>query len=431
MTLESRIPVEQLQVGMFIHLDGGWMSHPFSFNSFKIRSEEQIRIIRQLGLKSVRWSPDRSDTKPAPRPAPDAVPVSGGAEALAATAAAALDSAVMAAKAARICRLAEHRERIARVEREFIRSAKIARSLGQTIHALPDQALKDATNLVDRMIDTLLATPDLTIHLMSEQSSKEDAYSHSLNVAVLGMLLARDLRLPADAVHVVGLGALFHDVGLAQVPARIVNSTGPLSKAEREFLELHCQYGLEIGRKAGLPVETLQIIHQHHELFDGSGYPGKLKGEAIAPLARIVSLANAFESLCNPADPAQALTPHEGLAQMFAQQRARFDPKLLKQFIRFMGVYPAGTVVSLSNGALGLVIAVNATHPLKPTVVVYDPEVPKQEAIVLDLAEEIEVNIARGVRPEQLLPAVFDYLSPRRRISYYFDSAGKADTVST
>lgn len=430
MASDNRIQIEQLKVGVFVHLDLRWMDHPFSFNSFKIRSEDQIRTIRQLGLKTIRWSPDRSDTNPLQLAAPaDEVNSSTGASEAPPPDAPRTDPAVAAAKETRVRRLAEHREQIARVQNEFVRSAKIVRSLGETIFSLPDKALNEATDLVDRMIDALVCAPDLAIHLMSEHSSTEEAYSHPLNVSVLAMILARELRLPAEVLHIAGMGALFHDIGLSQVPGKVVKKNSPLTKAECALFEQHCQYGLEIGKKAGLPEGALQIIYQHHELFDGSGYPRKLKGEAIDLMARIVSLVNAFECLCNPPNPVQALTPHEALAQMFAQYRARFDPKLLQLFIRFMGVYPAGTVVSLSNDALGMVIAVNASHPLKPTVVVYDPNVPKQEAIVLDLADEGEVNISRAVRPDKLLPAVFDYLSPRRRISYYFDSGSKLDSV--
>ncbi|MES2878735.1 MAG: HD domain-containing phosphohydrolase [Pseudomonadota bacterium] len=428
MALENRIPVDQLAVGIFVHLDLGWMEHPFSFNSFKIRSEEQLQIIRQLGLSTVRWSPDRSDTTPSPQKAPDDTSTTHAEQAVQPVASV-IDPAIMAAKQARILKLQEHRESIARVEKEFIRSAKIVRSLDQSIFSLPDKALSEATELVGSMTDTLLSAPDLAIHVMGEHASTEEAYSQPLNVSVLSMLLARDLNLPAEIVHTVGLGALFHDIGLSQIPSKIVNNPNPLTKVERDYLELHCEYGVEIGKKAGLPAGTLKIIHQHHEFFDGTGYPAKLKGEAIYPLARIVSLTSAFESLCNPLNPALALTPHEALAQMFSQYRARFDPKLLKQFIRFMGVYPAGTVVSLSNGAVGMVIAVNTSHPLRPTVVVYDPDVPKREAIVLDLSEESEVNITRGIRPDQLLPAVFDYLSPRRRVSFFFDPGSQLEVT--
>lgn len=436
---KNLISVEQLQIGVYVYLDVGWMHHPFSFNNFKIRSEDQLQTIRQLGLKQVRWDPERSDHKPLPKPAqPTARPVAPPAATAADAATApppaveatpeqtALMAEIIAAKQARIERLAEHREQIARVEQAFLSAATVVRKISQTIFSLPEQTLAEAGHLVGEMVDALLAAPDLAIQVMSEKPGSEDTYFHSLNVAVLSMILARELHLPAEVVRVIGMGALFHDIGLAEIPPRIVHNPGNLTKAERDFRKLHCQYGADIGRKAGLPAAALQIILQHHERHDGSGYPRQLKGDAIDPLARIVALANTYDKLCNPANPAQAMTPHEALALMFGQQRHRHDPKLLQIFIRFMGVYPAGTVVSLSNEAMGLVIAVNAARPLKPTVVVYDPEVPKHEAIVLDLEEEPDINITKAIRPSQLLPAVFDYLSPRRRVSYYFDPGSAA-----
>jgi HD-GYP domain-containing protein (c-di-GMP phosphodiesterase class II) len=243
-------------------------------------------------------------------------------------------------------------------------------------------------------------------------------------VTVLAMILGRELRMPAELVRMIGIGALFHDIGLNEIPARILMSQGVLTKAERDFRELHCRYGFETGKKAGLPPAALNIILQHHEYFDGSGYPAKLKGEAIDLLARLVAVVNIYDNLCNPANVAQALTPHEALSQVFAQQRNHFDPRLLQAFIRFMGVYPPGTIVGLSNEVLGLVVKTNSARPLKPIVIVYDAEIPKQEAVILDLDEEPGINISRAIRPAQLPQAVFDYLSPRRRVSYYFDAEG-------
>ena len=95
------------------------------------------------------------------------------------------------------------------------------------------------------------------------------------------------------------------------------------------------------------------IVQQHHELFDGSGYPQKLKGDAIHPLARIVAIANYYDELCNPSNLADAQTPHEALATMFAKLRTRFDSRLLQIFVRCLGGYPPGTVVQLSNGVIG------------------------------------------------------------------------------
>jgi putative nucleotidyltransferase with HDIG domain len=302
-------------------------------------------------------------------------------------------------------------------------AASVIRGINQTIYSQPERTLREAGQLIGGIVDELLAAPELAIQVMAEKPGSEDVYFHALNVAVLSMILGRELSLPGEVVKMVGVGALFHDIGLNEIPARILNNPDTLTKAEREFREMHCQYGHDVGKKAGLPAAALGIILQHHENVDGTGYPKKLKGEAIDPLARLVAIVNAYDNLCNPVNAANALTPHEALAMMFSQQRSRYDARLLQAFIRFMGVYPPGTVVGLSNDALGLVIQINPARPLKPTVIVYDAGIPKHEALILDLNEESDVNITRAIRPAMLPAAVFDYLSPRKRVSYYFDAS--------
>ncbi len=417
------ISVDQLQIGVYICLDLGWMNHPFSFNNFKIRNADQIKTLRELGLTAVRWDPERSDQKPLPRgtaaPAPVAAPAAPSDA----------ENPVTIAKRARIERLRVQREKIARVEQAFTSAAAIVKSLGKDIYARPAETIAQADKLVGEVVDVLLAAPELAVQVMSGKAGSEELYFHSLNVSVLAMILARELKLPAEVVRIVGIGAMFHDVGLNEVPAKIINNPGPLTKAEREFRDLHCVYGLDIGTRAGLATPVLNIIHQHHEHFDGSGFPQRLKAEAIDLLARLVGVVNAYDNLCNPVNVALALTPHEALSQLFAQQRNHFDPKLLQAFIRFMGVYPPGTVVGLSNEALGLVIKVNSARPLRPTLIIYDPDVPKQEAIILDLEEEPDVNITRAIRPGNLPPPVLEYLSPRRRVSYFFDAGNAKPTV--
>ena len=418
---ENSVSVDQLQVGVYVYLDVGWMHHPFSFNNFKIRDEDQLRTIRELGLQCVRWDPARSDQKPLPRPA-----TPGPNDTSAATI---LDQPVMdeakeariAAKQARIRACTEYRVNLAKVEQAFANTAQVVRGIGKNVYSKPKETILEATDLIGAMVETLLAAPDLAVQVMAEKPGGEDLYFHSLNVSVMAMIVAREIDLPAELIRQIGIGALFHDIGLNEIPPKILNNTSPLTKPEREFREMHCQYGLDIGKKAGLPQAVQNIIYQHHEHFDGSGYPRKLKGEAIDFMARLVALVNVYDNLCNPVSIAQALTPHEALSLIFSKHRSHFDPKLLQVFIRFMGVYPPGTVVALSNDVIGLVIKVNAARALKPTVIIYDPCIPKSEALILDLGDEPELNISRAIRPAQLPRAVFDYLSPRRRVSYYFD----------
>ncbi|RPI40963.1 MAG: HD domain-containing protein, partial [Hyphomicrobiaceae bacterium] len=217
-------------------------------------------------------------------------------------------------------------------------------------------------------------------------------------------------------------GAMFHDVGKLDIPDRIVRKADALTKHELSLLQQHCAYGVETGRKLGLPNEALTVIAQHHELMDGSGYPKGLKGGDCSLLARIVAIANTYDNLCNPARPSQVLTPHQALSLMYAQQRAKFDSAPLTTFVRCMGIYPPGTIVVLSNDCIGMVVSVNSSKPLKPTVLIYDPQVPREQAILVELESEPEVSISRALTPEQLAKPIYDYLSPRRRVTYYFDS---------
>jgi putative nucleotidyltransferase with HDIG domain len=423
---ENTILVEQLQVGVYVYLDVGWMNHPFSFNNFKIRDEAQLETIRQLGLKFVRWDPLRSSIKPLSKSQSTAPPPPDTAD-VATTSAPPKDNSHMVAKMARIEALNEHRAKLNKVEQAFNNAANVIRGINKAIYSQPEKTLEDAGKLIGDMVDIMLASPELAIQVMAEKPGSDDMYFHSLNVSVLAMTLAKELNLPADIVRMVGMGGIFHDIGLNDVPSKILNNTGTLTKAEREFREQHCEYGLIIGKKAGLPASVLKIIQQHHEFYDGTGYPRKLKGDAIDTLARLVALINTYDNLCNPVNIAQAMTPHEALSYMFAQQRNRFDPRFLQAFIRFMGVYPPGTVVALSNEALGLIIKVNSIRPLRPTLILYDPSIPKNEAIILDMEDESDLNITRAIKPAQLPKAVFEYLNPRRRVSYYFDAGSPAN----
>ena len=157
-------------------------------------------------------------------------------------------------------------------------------------------------------------------------------------------------------------------------------------------------------------------------MYDGSGFPRKLKGDAINLLGRIVAIANHYDELCNPLNIANALTPHEALANMFAKLRTKFDPRLLQVFVRCLGVYPPGTIVQLSNGVIGMVATINTAKPMKPMLVVYDAQIPKEEAILVDMESEVDVNIAKAIRPAQLSREIYNYLSPRKQVSYYFDA---------
>ncbi|MBC7858808.1 MAG: DUF3391 domain-containing protein [Burkholderiaceae bacterium] len=411
------VAMDQLQVGLYIVLELNWFEHPFALSHFKIKSDEQIKIIRTLGLPTVCYNPALSDIAPREdSSAPPAPPT---------PAAAKVDiSPALAAKRAMIERIKTQREAAERIEQAFISTAKTIRQIEKNLFSQPAETVREARQLVTQIADSILCAPELAIHIMGDKMGGEELYFHALNVTMLSMMMARDIGLPPQVVDALGMGALFHDVGSKDIPSRILTKLEPLTQAERNLLEMHCQYGVEHGRRLQFGAPILAIIAEHHELFDGSGYPAKLKGESIGLLSRIVVIANYYDELCNPVSLADAMTPHEALSLMFAKLRNKFDPKLLQVFIHCLGVYPPGTIVQLSNGMIGMIATVNTAKPMMPMIVIYDANIPRQQAILLDLQHETDVNIAKAIRPAQVSREIYNYLSPRKRVSYYFD-AGK------
>jgi putative nucleotidyltransferase with HDIG domain len=422
------ISIDQVRIGMFIKLDLSWFQHSFPMSSFKITNEQQLIELRALKLKHVRYIPAKTDP----------VSVTPSARAETENSAATSDSdikifdSMIAAKQARFEKLKAQRAEIARCEEKFVHAATVVKNINKMIFSKPAETIQEAGKLVDSIADVFLNGNDAVMHLIQQTAGSEELYFHSLNVSVLAMMLAHEMKCTESQIKSVGMAGLFHDLGKVNVPDNIVNKTTPLSKPEQNFFELHTQYGVDVGQKAGMPKIVLEVIAAHHELVDGSGYPLKLKGDAIRLPTRIVTIANVYDNLCNHVDPNQSLTPHEALSSMYAHRRAQFDPTAMATLVKSLGVYPPGTLVRLSNEAIGLVMNVNVGKPLRPRIMVYDEEIPKEEAIILDLAvENQDLGIIASIRPGLLPRTIFDYLNPRKRVNYYVDSQSKKAQSNT
>ncbi len=402
---------EQLRIGMYIHVGLPWFSHPFTLSSFKISTHEQLLELLALQQTRFRFDPALSDVGPDAVQPEDAAVAEGRRD------------PVMAEKNARVQRLGEHRRAVAQTEKAFLRTAAAMRSFEDNLFTRPKEAMEEMHELVKHIASAFLDRPEVTLHVMGEKCGGDEAYYHSLNVSILCMMLAKDLHLDRAQFVTLGTGAILHDIGLREIPERIVKKAPErFNEAERALRARHIEYGVAMGKRLGLAPDVLAIIAQHHELADGSGYPRALKLNQIAPLSRVVSLVNYYDKLCNPVDFARAMTPHEALSAMFAQHKQKFDDEILQLMIRCLGVYPPGTIVKLSNDAFAMVVSVNPQKSLRPWVLLYDAGVPREEAILLNLELETDLNIGKAIRPAMLPSPVYAYLSPSKRIKYFFDS---------
>lgn len=434
---EFEIEPACLRPGLFVRLKSGWTSHPFLFNQFRISSEAQVEQIRALGLKSVAYVPSRSTVTPlavvpaqaqagaAAASGHDAAIEPSGGDAVSngcgdvASAATPDLPPIPGRKALHVRRIAEVRARMARCERGYTEAAGQVRSVMQGIYSSSEKSADAARALVGKVVDGFGADGDMVIHLMNEKLADETAYFHVLNVMVLSLLLGRELRFPPELLKVLGEGALFHDIGKLRVPDTVLRNPRR-NRHEEEFYRLHTVYGAEIARDMGvLSGSVREIIELHHETLDGKGYPRGLGGDRIPVLARVVAIANRYDNLCNPLVRSEAVTPAEALTRMFRDEAGLWDPRMLQHLIRMLGVYPPGSLVQLSNGNVALVVSVDHADLLRPSVMIFDPAVPRAEAIVIDLVDEPEVQIDLALKPRDLDPAAASYLAPQRRMSYY------------
>ena len=251
---------------------------------------------------------------------------------------------------------------------------------------------------------------------------------HAMNVGIISLLMGRCFGFDAEEMQDLGVGAMLHDVGKIELPARLRHREDNFSPNELRVYEEHVEMGLVQARRMGLSAGASAVIAQHHEHADGSGFPGKLNSDRMTMAARIVALVNRYDNLCNPHLLARALTPHESLSLLFAQGRSKYDTSILGAFIKMMGVYPPGSTVQLTDDRYALVVAVNSSRPLKPNVLVHDAAVPRAEALVLDLESVSGLGIRRSVRAcsscRRRSPTTWASSS---RVSYFFEPAGAVE----
>jgi HD-GYP domain-containing protein (c-di-GMP phosphodiesterase class II) len=413
----TTIDTAELRVGMFVHLDLGWMSHPFALSSFRIADAGQIATIRSLGLARVRWSPEKSDapasasTPPdrgTPAPAVDEPPGAKPTPRLPAPAQNAAGTALAARRAAvELC------------QQQYVEAVTGWHQAVSQTHTDPQGAGQRMAALSRALVNKMIGAREISIRVLAETSG--EGASHALNVGVISLLIGKLAGLPETDLHDLGVGALSHDIGKLSLPTRVHRVDPEFTAAEWDLYCEHVDRGVTLGQRMGLTPGALLVIAQHHELCDGTGFPKGLDANRMSMAARVVALVNRYDNLCHPVQASQAMTPHEALSRLFALGKRHYDPTLLTSFVRMMGVYPPGSVVQLTDDRYALVDSVNSSRPLKPRVLVYDPRLAADEAVLVDLESEPALGIRRSLPAAQLPRAAHEILMPPVRVSWYFE----------
>jgi HD-GYP domain-containing protein (c-di-GMP phosphodiesterase class II) len=416
------IDASQLVLGLYVWLDLRWDEHAFLTNRFLLKTQNDIAVVQSYNTRGrLYYHPEKSTARPAVRlntPLADAA-VEAAEVVQSAQKAAMLQEMVRAEKAKKD-KFRLQKDAAVRADRAWDKAASAAREGLLNMARSPKTAGEQLALLSRETASTIAQGQEILLHLLGDKKDQGPQF-HALNTMTLCMLVGKKAGLSEVELADLALGALGHDAGKAQIPPQILK-TWPRKKHEEDFYRQHVQYGLQFAAQSGaFSRGALAVIADHHEAVDGSGWPRGTKTASVG--ARILALVDRYDRLCTPeATGREPLLPSEALSTMFRKQGNEFDPALLHTLIKLLGVYPPGTVVQLSDESLALVVS-PGSHSLRPRVLIYSPELPKDEAPMLELAGEPDLKIVETIRPSTLPADVLQWLNPQQRLSYFFSVA--------
>ncbi|MEP6957407.1 MAG: HD domain-containing phosphohydrolase [Nitrospirota bacterium] len=412
---------DELKIGMYVDLNCSWFKHPFASKTFKIASEDELTIIRSLGLSSVLVDPALSDREKSQWNEEE--PETGKAQAVVPSSVStepSLDSDPPRPTFARYKESLDQADAVYKLS--FAQSTRVL----QEVRSGSEVGVITAKEMVNALADLVMddATSSAMGSLFGAQDLDDISVLHSMNVATLSMMVGKQFDLNREQMKNLGIAGLLHDIGEQRLPPRLLKKGGPKTTADRTAFQQHVESGLGmLAQFPGFPEVVVDIIRQHHERIDGSGYPAKLKGNRIILLSRILMVVDEYDTLTNGQEIGQNLTPAEALAKLFLTGKATLPEEVIVALIQTLSVYPPGTVVELNDKSIGIVISINLHSRMRPLVILYDPTVDQTNPNVVNLSTHLHRSMVRSVTRNELSQEVSDYLNLPRWTGYFINSS--------
>jgi HD-GYP domain-containing protein (c-di-GMP phosphodiesterase class II) len=393
------VPVEALKKGLYVsRLDRPWIDSPFLFQGFEIESDEDLTQLRDLCrtvyVEVSAAEADELRAKPVSKKAPQA------------------DSPAVA-PSTHLQELATNPSaRVALVPHKDPTPLKAEMSAAKAIYGDARRSVSKMFDklrrgggldiqmmetVVDSMIDSIFRNREAMSWLARMKTKDDYLYSHSLAVSVWAIAFGRHLGLDRESMRSLGMGAMVLDIGKMQIPTQLLQKSGKPTTAEWASLQDHVRLGaatLEADPKADAFMKSMVLTH--HERLDGSGYPNALSGDAIPLAGRIAAIIDSYDAMISDRHYAKGRSTYEAVRELKRLGKTSFQPELVELFIQAVGVFPAGTLVELNTGEVGVVIAQNRFRRLRPEVMlILDGQKKiREEFLLIDLQMYIENNDA-------------------------------------
>ncbi len=277
---------------------------------------------------------------------------------------------------------------------------------------------------VNSMVDSVLRNHEALASLARIRSYDEYIFVHSLDVCILSLSMARHLNLSREDMVEIGIGALLHDVGKMRIDPLILEKPDTLNEKESVEVRKHPVYSLEIMEESkGIPEPSKQLALQHHERYNGNGYPFGLKGEAISLGGQIAGIIDFYDAVTTDRPFQKAIQPHEAIRKLYEEVPLEFNRLMVERFIQCIGIYPFGTFVLLNTEEMGIVCGVKPEMLLRPNVlVIYQNfKTPYPQPFLADLNEKAgqssfyKRSIIMPLEPEKWKLPIDDFLGKFKR----------------
>lgn len=412
MKFTDKLEVKHLQVGMYIaKLDRPWLETPFPFQGFYLRTKHEINEVQRFcsfvyidGNKGTQPYKESEIGKPSPLLADENKRKSR------------LVSAADLKKI--VVDIGKYSDNTKPFKKEINNAKELFTDLAHSVEQISFNIrvgkkldISKTKELTRSVVSSVINNPNTMIWLSRLKDQGDYTYNHSLRCSVLASVFGRHLGLSEDELVSLATGVLLADIGKTKINRQLLNKTEQLTKSEMILLRSHVELGVEmLAAEATVDHTTLVIVETHHERFDGSGYPYGLVGSEIPFFGQISGLVDVFDAITNKKSYGQHMTSAQAMDWLYSQRDKMFSSQLIDDFVQAIGLYPAGTIVELTDESIALVVSHNPEKRLRPVVFLLKDEQNNsaQSSKTIDLSKRAFLSkvdrpmVRKAILPESL-----------------------------